>query len=411
MNYLGYKARRICACAVGFVFFVSGILKLMDPIGTSLIIKEYFNFLHIGFLRGFAGVIGELFAFTETFIGIFLITGIFRKATAWASTILMAGFTMLTLLLWILNPSMDCGCFGEAIHLTHAQSLVKNLILSSLLLAAFLPYNNFGEPVKRKYVSSILVGIAVIFFAGYSLMFIPMLELTPFNYSSRLEAAEARSSESSEEDDYISTFIYEKNGKKGVFTLNKLPDSTWTFVETRTVKKQDNIAETDFPRLSFTDVTKQYRDTLAASGMVFTISIPLPDKIKPKEWETISRTISYASGTGFLPLLLVASTPEDFSRQIARAKFSPDISMPLLTSVYYADYKTLISLNRSNGGAVYFNDGNLISKWAFRNLPGKKTMEKLIKKESTEVMLDADTKSRLSFQAFMLYTIALMLLV
>ena len=145
--------------------------------------------------------------------------------------------------------------------------------------------------------------------------------------------------------------------------------------------------------------------------MVFTISIPLPDKIKPKEWETISRTISYASETGFLPLLLVASTPEDFSRQIARAKFSPDISMPLLTSVYYADYKTLISLNRSNGGAVYFNDGNLISKWAFQNLPGKKTMEKLIKKESTEVMLDADTKSRLSFQAFMLYTIALMLLV
>lgn len=41
--------KRFCAKILGFVFFVSGILKLMDPTGTSLIIREYMNFFHMGF--------------------------------------------------------------------------------------------------------------------------------------------------------------------------------------------------------------------------------------------------------------------------------------------------------------------------------------------------------------------------
>ena len=32
--------KRFCAKVIGFVFFVTGILKLMDPTGTSLIIKD-----------------------------------------------------------------------------------------------------------------------------------------------------------------------------------------------------------------------------------------------------------------------------------------------------------------------------------------------------------------------------------
>lgn len=66
--------------------------------------------------------------------------------------------------------------------------------------------------------------------------------------------------------------------------------------------------------------------------------------------------------------------------------------MTLLTSVYYSDYKTLISLNRSNGGAVYFNDGNIISKWAARSLPSSRKLGKLIRNDRVEVMLDADGK-------------------
>ncbi len=408
MNYLGNKARRFCAVVLGLVFFVAGILKLMDPVGTTLIIREYLNFLHIGFLSGIAGFIAEFFASLETLLGICLITGVFRIVTAWASSILIWGFTLLTLLLWILNPNMDCGCFGEAFHLTHFQSFAKNIILCLLALGGFLPYKDLGKPKNSKYVTFALTTAAVIAFAAYSLMFIPMLELTPFNLSSKLEAAEGLPD--ANEDEYISTFIYEKNGKTGVFTLNNIPDSTWTFVEAKTIKKEDNIDESEFPRLSFRDADGEYRDTLAAKGLVMAISVPEPKKMSTVRWENTAELLKKSADAGFTSLLLVGSFPEQLVEIIRNAGVDQAAAMEVLTNVYYSDYKTLISLNRSNGGAVYFNDGNLISKWAARDLPGAKKLAKLVRQDDTEVMLDSDSKGKLTFEAFMLYTLALMLI-
>ena len=167
LHYIGSRFRRLCAVILGFVFFVAGVLKLMDPVGSMLIVREYLNFLHLGFLRAMAGPIAEMFALAETTLGICLVTGVFRKVTAWATTILLGGFTLLTLLLWILNPDMDCGCFGEAVHLTHFQSFVKNIVLCLLTLAAFVPYNDFGKPKKSKYFTFALTLVAVLIFAVY----------------------------------------------------------------------------------------------------------------------------------------------------------------------------------------------------------------------------------------------------
>ena len=407
LHYISGKMRRLCAIILGLVFFVAGILKLMDPVGSMLIVREYLSFLHLGFLRPAAGAAAETFALTETILGVCLTMGVFRKAAAWAVSILMAGFTLLTLLLWILNPSMDCGCFGEAVHLTHFQSFAKNVVLCILALAAFFPYKDLGKPRKSKYVTFAFAAAAVIVFAVYSAMFIPLLELTPFNLSSKLEAAAGVPE--SDEDEYISTFIYERNGKRGVFTLNNLPDSTWTFVEARTVKQQSNERDTEYPRLSFRDAAGQYRDSLAAKGLVMAISVPEPGRMKKRTWEETSRLIGDAAEAGFTPLLLVASEPASFSTMIAGEQLPQSVSMSILTSVYYSDYKTLVSLNRSNGGAVYFNDGNLISKWAARNLPSQRKIGKLVRQDSTEVMLDADGKGRMAFEAFMLFMLVLLL--
>ena len=79
MSYIGSKARRFCAVLVGLVFFVAGTLKLMDPVGTMLIVREYLNFLHLGFLSGVAMVFAEFFAVAETCLGICLVTGVFRS--------------------------------------------------------------------------------------------------------------------------------------------------------------------------------------------------------------------------------------------------------------------------------------------------------------------------------------------
>ena len=145
MRYLFLRMKRFCGFITGFVFFLSGIIKLMDPVGAGLVMDEYFDFLHIGFLSFSAKAAGVFFAFAETLIGTALIPGVWRKPTALCAICLQTFFTLLTLLLVIFNPEMDCGCFGEAIHLTHMQTFLKNVLILALLLADYLPGRHLGE--------------------------------------------------------------------------------------------------------------------------------------------------------------------------------------------------------------------------------------------------------------------------
>ena len=160
MRYILFRMKRFCGFATGLVFFISGILKVMDPVGAGLVMKEYFKFLHLGFLSFSSQASGLAFALAEVIVGAGLITGVWKKTMALIAIGLQSLFTLLTLLLVIFNPEMDCGCFGEAIHLTHAQTFVKNRILLALLLIYYIPSNQLGETSKKKYVSFGLVSVA-----------------------------------------------------------------------------------------------------------------------------------------------------------------------------------------------------------------------------------------------------------
>ena len=136
--------RRFCSVLLGMVYFIAGMLKLMDPVGSGLVVDEYLEFLHLGGLSFASKALGVTLALVETLTGAALIAGVWRRQVAALASILTAGFTALTLLLVIFNPEMDCGCFGEAIHLTHMQTFLKNVLLCLLCAGAFLPVNYYG---------------------------------------------------------------------------------------------------------------------------------------------------------------------------------------------------------------------------------------------------------------------------
>jgi hypothetical protein len=79
-------------------------------------------------------------------------------------------------------------------------------------------------------------------------------------------------------------------------------------------------------------------------------------------------------------------------------------------SLYFSDYKTLLTLNRSNGGAVWFSDGYLIRKWARRALPDEAQMKADLDSDVTEAIIEKSTRGSLAFQGFLLYVFAVMLL-
>ena len=384
MRYLLLRLKRFCGFVTGFVFFISGILKLMDSVGTGLIIKEYLDFMHIGFLEPVAKPLGAALALMETVLGTGLITGVWRRTVTPVIICVQGGFTLITLILIIFKPEMDCGCFGEAIHLSHGETFIKNIILLTLLLIYYIPPKHLGETRKRKYISFSIVTASAVMFMVYSWAYMPLVEFTSYipGTSIRSTAPEVT---------YESVFVYEKEGKTESFTLESLPDSTWTFISTETVAKTDNTDSA--AHLSFYSTDGEYADSLATEGKVMVVSVYNTD-IKESKWNRIEKFIRNAEEAGFRVLLLT-STP---------------VEIPSLDNIYTADYKTLVTLNRSNGGVTYFSNGYIISKWSMRGYPDMENLQRIYSEDITEGIIGKETQESLTFQAFLLYVFAVMLL-
>ena len=376
--------KRFCGFAVGFVFFISGLLKLVDPVGAGLVMKEYFKFLHLGFLEGLSLPSGVAFALAETIVGAGLITGVWRKIIAAAAVGLQSMFTILTLLLVIFKPEMDCGCFGEAIHLTHGETFIKNIILLSLLLIYFIPIKYLGQTRKKKYVSFALVSLSSIAFAIYSLMYIPMADFTDFR-----PGAVVNNESNMDEAAFEATFVYSKDGKEERFSLENLPDSTWTFVRADTSPITEDGQGS--ARISIYDNAGNYADSLITKGKVMIVSL-YKGSLSEKDIRTIREFLDNAKTAGFSPILLTSG-----------------VETHGLES-YNCDYKTLITLNRSNGGATYLEDGYIIRKWAERTLPAPEELAMISDEDPTDTFIGRDTRTSLAFQGFLLYVFAVMLL-
>ena len=336
----GFK--RICAVIIGMVLLVAGILKMMDPVGSGLVMDEYLNFFHLGFLKGGSRFIACALALVESLLGAALIAGVWRKVIALASGGLLALFTILTIILYLVKPNMDCGCFGEIIHLNHAQTLLKNLILDALWCLAFIPMGKLGLPQRIKYVSFSLAAVSLVLFLLFSALSIPLRDYTDY--------------------------------KPGV--------------------------ELDEQPLFFYDANYVYADSLALEGNVLVVSAY--DALDKTQADRIAEFARVASENGFTTLLLMAATPDEIAEQ--------GMNPALLASTYFADRKELLTLNRSNGGVTYIADGQIIRKWAFRNLPASDELAAIKEKAPMDVLLARQNRTRALFQGFTLYVFAVLML-
>lgn len=390
----GYNVfRRFCAFVLGAVFLISGILKLMDPVGSEFIMKSYFSFLHIGFMDFSAKFFGVAFALTEAVLGAALMSGVWRKVVGIAVVALTTFFTLLTLVLLIFNPVMDCGCFGEAIHLTHLQTFVKNVILCALCCGAFIPMRELDRPVKVKYVSFALTACSLVALLIYSLVALPLKDYTAFHPGAMLQAAADEQYKDFSEPE----FIYEKDGVTQAFSLDALPDSSWNFVDSR-IRQDDFAAGTV---LTLTDDAGEYCDSLATKGNVLVVSAYR--KLSAGRIEGIESLVADARAVGLTPIVLVPSDDVLAAASEKRAALEDGL-------VYYSDYKTLATLNRSNGGATWISDGQIVRKWSYTLRPSREKLSTALAEDPTALALETQSKGSLALQSFLLYIFAVLLL-
>ena len=399
------RLRRFSAFIIGITFIISGIFKLLDPVGTGLIVKDYYSFFHLGFLASISKHVGWILALTETTIGLALTTGIWRKRVAIITICFLGFFTILTTILLIFNPSMDCGCFGEVIHLSHLETFIKNLILLALSAIGFFPFKFLSSPKKRKiYLFYAAFGLVIIF-SVYSWLYLPIIDFTTYKPSSELHNPANNTSQN--DSNFEASFVYEKNGIQEVFTLENLPDSTWTYIKTEVISNKNEVT-TSMPTLYIYGRNGESKDELVHLRNTMLISIYKPQSINKRKWEKIADYTRNLEKLGFNPLILSSSINyNEAILSIENKGLAPESLARISKHLYTSDYKTLITLNRSNSGLTYISNSYIINKWANIARPNEESLIKLLEKEPTEIYIEKNSRNTIVYNAYLLIILLL----
>lgn len=171
---------------ISLVYILSGLLKLQDPVGTGLIVEAYLRFMHLNDFMGYAKALGVMLGFVETAIGLAVFCSIWQKVVRWMLVAMQSFFTVISLILLVRNPEMHCGCFGEAIHLTHLQTFIKNIILMAIVL-----HVSFSDRMSQrtKVWGHYTFGASIVFVAAitlYSWFNLPLIDFTDYDKGTRL---------------------------------------------------------------------------------------------------------------------------------------------------------------------------------------------------------------------------------
>jgi hypothetical protein len=354
----------------GLVFVFSGFVKAVDPSGSAIKFREYFEAFHMDFLAGLAMPLAILLSGAELMIGLNLLGRVRMKFTAWLLLIFMAFFTVLTFILAIANPVSDCGCFGDALKLTNWQTFGKNVILFVPTLVVFVNRKRF-TPVASCLSEWVLASLNLIIAVGISVFCIlhqPLLDFRPYRVGTWIPG-QMTVPEGAPVDVYETVLVYEKGGNRQEFTDKNFPwqDTTWKWVETRQklLKKGYTPPIHDFSITNSegTDIT----DTvLSDQGYVFLIISPNLTRASMTGFESLKPMALRARELGFTVYGLTASSGD----QVAAFRQRTGTPYPFCT----ADETTLKTIIRANPGVLLLHEGTVIGKWNYRDAPEASTL-------------------------------------
>lgn len=319
MNILKIIARYI----VGGLFIFSGLIKVNDPVGTQIKLEEYFSVFAVDIAPFFESLkpislfLSMLLSTLEVVLGVALI---FKYREKLVTTLLLAMivfFTFLTFYSAYFNKVTDCGCFGDAIKLTPWESFIKDIVLLVFIVILFVnrKKNQFKESlIKTSAVATSLVFCLVVAF--WSVNHLPSIDFRAY--------------------------------KAGTSIPNDmLPPAN----DPSMVPKITNFAiygdEADF--------TSQ-----VLSGNKLLVVVHETEKTDIDSYAMLNSLIS-ALGSQVEVVAVTASSGPQFEA----LRHDVQLAIPY----YYSDKTLLKTMVRSNPGLVLLNNGEVMKKWHYNDIP------------------------------------------
>jgi len=348
------------------LFIFSGFVKAVDPLGSFYKIQDYLT--AFGIISWFPAYLPLLFAIVlssaEFCVGVFLFFGVRRKIASTLALLLMGVMTPLTLYLALANPVSDCGCFGDAWVLTNWQTFGKNIVLLVAAIAVFRDRKLMFRFVtlKIEWMVSLYTLLFVFALSFYCLEYLPVLDFRPYKIGTNIKAG-MEIPEGAKPSVFESRFVLEKDGRRQEFTLDNYPDSTWTFVETRTVLKEKGYEPPihDFSMISLGTGEDITDSVLSDKGYAFLLVAHRIEEADDSNIDLINEIYDYSAEHGYGFYALTSSPAEEIGmwRERTGAEY-PFCQMDDIT------LKTII---RSNPGLLLIKDGTILNKWSDNQLP------------------------------------------
>lgn len=366
MQKLRITVVNVCRFVLAATFIFSGYVKAIDPLGTLYKLKDYAAAMSLNgllpdwVLVGVAIALGAL----EFALGVFMLFAVRRHVVSRITLAFMTAMTVLTLWIFVADHVKDCGCFGDALKLTNGETLLKNIVLiACAALVAWRPadmarfISRSNQWIVRYYTVAYIVITSV-----YCLYTLPIFDFRPYHVGTNIKQG-MEIPEGAEQPEFESTFLLRKNGETREFTLDNYPDSTWEYVDTRTVQTKKGYEPPihDFALTTCDtgeDITEQ---VLTKKGYTFLLVSPRLAVADDSNFGDIDQIYEYAEENGADFYCVTASANDEIERWRD------------LTGAEYrfcnADETTLKTMIRSNPGLMLLKDGTIIGKWSHNTLP------------------------------------------
>lgn len=361
---------------VGIIFIYSGFVKCVDPLGSTYKFSDYFNAFGAEWATIFSFGLSLLMSMAEFVVGFSVLLGLRIKLSALGALIFMVIFTPLTLVLALTNPVSDCGCFGDALILTNWQTFWKNVIILIPTIYLFIKRKKYESKSKiwEQWLGVAFGIVSIAWISMHSYNHLPVLDFRPYSVGTYIPDGMSIP-EGAPADEWESIFIYSKNGEEKEFSMDNLPDSTWTFVDA-----QHQLIKKGYepPIHDFTIVDEEGIDitdiVLASDNYNFLLVSYNVAKASPNNNEKLNELYNYCYEMGYPFYALTASINQDIKKFIDERD--------AMYEFYTSDETTLKTIIRSNPGLLVLKGGTIIDKWHINDLPSTDEIKENLMQQS-----------------------------
>lgn len=356
----------VCRFVLAVVFIFSGFVKAIDPLGTQYKIQDYWDaFGWTGVFPEFVPFIASaLLGMLEFCLGVYLFFGIRRIIAPRAVVAMMAVMTPLTFWLAWDHPVSDCGCFGDALVLTNWETFGKNVVLLAMSLVVLKWRRRLFPLVTTRFdwLIALYGFLYILCMTVYCYRHLPVFDFRPYYVGADIRQGMSIP-EGEEPTEFETRFVLQKDGVEKEFTLENYPDSTWTFVDSKTVVKKQGYEPPihDFSMIRYDDGEDITEQVLADEGYTFLLVAHQLGQANQSRMDLINELYDYCLEYGYAFYCLTSSSDEDI------LKWQEDTGAEYPFCLM--DNITLKTMVRFNPGLMLLKKGTVVGKWSIIDIP------------------------------------------